>query len=92
MSNDTDKLLDELIENKTTQARASKPNKTAPPQKSVKASTALEYKEVLNDCACSSCHAELTSGEKHWVFDDWVEQTWHCVTCAWEQQGITPPE
>lgn len=93
MSDDTDALLNELINGKEKpqpKAEVSSFNEPKPELKTK--SKDLEFKLVEEEAECASCKTELGEGEKHWVYDDWINKTWWCVTCGWEYCNLTPPE
>lgn len=93
MSDETDDLLNELISGKPQpKAEVSAFKAEMKPAEPLKRTKDLEYKKVVEECVCAACHTDLNPGEKHWVFDDWITQTWWCVTCGWEHCNLTPPE
>ena len=94
MRDELEDLLDELINEKPQKKSEVSSFKPAPIPKEEKRKPRkdLEYCTVENKAICRCCHTELEPGQKHWLYDDWIEQYWWCVTCAFEQCNMTPPE
>jgi hypothetical protein len=94
MSDELDELLNELIgKEKKPQIKKSEVSSVNQPEEPKKPPKGLEIEMVTEDDAiCRCCHTELAPGEKHWLYDDWVERYWWCITCGYEQCNLVPPE